>query len=116
MNRRPELTSEIHDLADELTGCHPALDAMVRAALDLHYDESDAIHLSAATTRIAGQDSLLALFALVLEGKAEAKPINDLPAGRRHKAKAALHQLTAQISATANSGHAETAAYNLDPA
>jgi hypothetical protein len=113
---RPGLTTEIHDLADDLYGADPALDQMIRAAVALHHTELDHVQLSAILTRTAGQNSLLNLLALVFEGKAESKAVQDLDTPHRHGAKAALHSLIADLNLIAETSDAGEAAWHLDPA
>lgn len=113
---RPALTSEIHALADDLYGADPALDQMIRAAVALHHTEHDNVQLSAVTSRLAGETSVIRLLALVLEAKADSKPVQELPADSRHAAKAALHTAAADLDHIANTAHADNAAWHLDPA
>lgn len=113
---RPGPTSEIHDLADDLYGADPQLDQIVAALVDLHRTEHDTVQLSANASRLVGESSVIGLLALVLEGKADSKAVQDLPAHRRHPTQAALHAAAAALTALSCSAHGDNAAWHLDPA
>jgi hypothetical protein len=113
---RPALTSDLHSLADDLYGADPALDQLVNAVIALHHTEHDDIDLSAISSRLVGESSVLGLLALVLEAKADSKAVQNLPTRRRHATKAALHAAAAALTDLAHTAHGDNAAWHLDPA
>ncbi|MEW9521775.1 hypothetical protein [Streptomyces tubercidicus] len=110
------VTSEVRELADALVGADSAIDQIVHGLLALHHTEHDAEQLGSVLPRLAGEESVLRLIALVVEAKADSKPVQDLDASDRHAAKAALHTLTADLDRIADRADADKAAWHLDPA
>ncbi|MFE1767213.1 hypothetical protein ACFW81_23720 [Streptomyces angustmyceticus] len=112
----PGLTSEIHELANELVGADPALDQVINGLVALHHTEHGRDRLAAVLPRLAGEVSVFRLLALVLEAKADSKPIQTLHSTDRHAAKAALHSLAADLDHLTDRAAADKAAWHLDPA
>ena len=113
---RPGLTTEIHDLADDLYGADPHLDELIDNLIALHHTDHDNVQLSAVLTRLLGETSVIRLLALVIEAKADSKPVQTLDSLDRHATKAHLHQLTADLDHITHTEHADEVAGYLDPA
>lgn len=112
----PALSTEIHDLADDLYGADQHLDELVDNLLAIHHTDHDNVQLSALVSRLAGESGVIRLLALVLEAKADSKAVQTLDATDRHAAKSHLHQLTADLDHITHQAHADQAAGHLDPA
>ncbi|MFG2532735.1 hypothetical protein [Streptomyces sp. NPDC048516] len=112
----PDVTADLLTTADELYGTSTPLDQLLNSILTIHHTSHDSDQLANLTASLFAEDGALALLALAVKAKADSPAVQNLPADRRHAAKAALRQIAAELTDLSRSGLAETAAYNLNPA
>ncbi|MFD7922513.1 hypothetical protein ACFV3R_25215 [Streptomyces sp. NPDC059740] len=111
-----DLDTDIHQLADEVAqgGHHyAAIAGHLLAIHDTPVTTGD--QAAGDILTLAGEESVIALIALVLEGRARTTPVMSRQARDRHPAQCALASLTAELTALAVSGRADDAAVHINP-
>ncbi|MFK8851213.1 hypothetical protein [Streptomyces sp. Ac-502] len=99
----------------DLAGAHPALDKILAGLCELHEATGlDADTTSAVLTRLAGDDSILALLPAVLRTLITGPGIAVLPCEQRHAALAHIEALAVHLEALPRF-LADEAAADIDP-
>lgn len=111
-----DLNRDIEILAGALAELAPELETIISGLMDIHYAPLHADGLDMRLTTLVGEDSVLTLIALILEAKADSKPVRELPEGERAATRRDLISVSADLMDVTNSNTAERVAYTLNPA